>query len=136
MEDVTAKVLELTLTALGLLATYGLTRLNKWLKTRAETEQQRNALDRLTSAVRSAVLDMQQTTVKQLREASKDGRLTAEERTVVKNQAVDHAFALLGPKGLSQVKQIFDGDMDVLVRAKVEEAVVDAKPLAKGPPAG
>jgi hypothetical protein len=86
----------------------------------------RSLLLRLNDAVFDAVGLIQQTVVVGLKEAAKDGRLTAEERRQVAGMAAQRARDLLGEEGVQRVREVLgtdDAGIERLVVAKIERAV-------------
>lgn len=136
MKDLLAPLLPELLNILGVLVAglIGLAakKLSDLLKAKVDNQLLEGALLRLNEAVGSAVLEVEQTVVKVLKEALADGALSEEEKARVKAAAVDKAKALLGEKGLDQILKVLGlKSPDELLAAKVEAAVASLRSLPK-----
>lgn len=99
-----------------------------WIKQRVENEYAEGALLRLVDAVETTVKETQQTTIKEARRASEDGRITKEEALTIRDDAVARVRVYLGANGVKHLEKVFDKDrVDAVIRSKIEAAVHDVK---------
>lgn len=90
----------------------------------------RGVLVRADDAVITAVKEVGQIYVDELKKANVDGVLTADEKAQAKKNAVAKAKEYLGPKGLILIEQVLGltgSALDGFLGGKVEAAVVDNK---------
>ncbi len=85
----------------------------------------RESLVRLWDETKAAVLEVGQTYVDALKEASLDGKLTDEEKAEAKSKAIAIAKSNLGKKGLLRLSRILD--IDKWIGGKVEAFVRESK---------
>lgn len=97
-----------------------------FIKKKVDNERLRQALIGLNEAVFTGVGHSAQTYVKAMREAQKDGKLTAAEKQEAKRRAINTAKAHLGPKLRKEAKKIF-GDLDTVLSARVEAMIAEKK---------
>lgn len=90
----------------------------------------RTLLLRLNDAAFDAVGLIQQTVVTGMKDAAKDGKLTAEERQQVAALAADRARELMGAEGIRRVREVLgtdDAAIERILVAKIERAVASLK---------
>lgn len=107
------------------------------IRARVQNEFLRGVLVRLDDAVFTAVKDLQQTVVDEIKAASADGKISAAERQRIKVAAVTNVKSHLGPKGVVELGRILGlgaGALDGLMGSKVEAAVHDIRAAANGSP--
>lgn len=100
------------------------------IRIRIESEYLRGALVRLEDAIVTATKDLQQTIVAEIKAASADGKISAEERRRIKAAAVANVKSYLGPRGVAEISRILGlpgTALDGLIAAKVEAAVHDLR---------
>ena len=111
--------------------------LNAWLKTKVHNDAAAGALGRLNDAVFTAVKEIQQTYVADLREAAKDGVVTPEELAKAKADAVAKAKSYIGPQGLALLGTVLGSNattlIDSFIGGKIEAAVHDVKQMTATP---
>jgi hypothetical protein len=98
------------------------------IKTRTKHENVKGTLLRLDDAVFVAVRQIQQVIVEQLKAASADGTLTAEERDQVKTATLDAVRSYVGPKGVLEICKILglgDAELERVLGPRVEAAVFE-----------
>jgi len=88
-------------------------------------------LGRVDETMMAIVTDLYNTEVEALKAAAADGKLTAEEKAMLKTKAVDSLKSWLGPKGVGELGKIFNGSADAALAAHVEKAVTIAKNAGK-----
>lgn len=100
--------------------------LTQFIRARTRNEVTQGALIRLVDGVSTAVRDVQQNIVEDLKAKTRDGRLTAVQVDRVKQKAQNRVRAMLGEKGVSGVKrdlELTDKDLSDLISGKIEAAV-------------
>lgn len=102
-----------------------------WLKTKAQNEKVRGALDLLDQGLQDGVKAAQQTIVNDAKAASEDGTLSKEEAENARNRALQAGWAKLGPAGAKALRAAFGSDgLEEVVKNKLEAKVFDAKQAA------
>lgn len=87
-------------------------------------------LVRLDDAVITAVKDLQQTVVAEIKAATTDGKISEAEKQRIKDAAVANVKSYLGTKGirvLAEVLGLSGGALDSFLGSKVEAAVHDLR---------
>lgn len=105
------------------------------IQARVKNEHLRGVLVRLEDAVFTAVKDVQQSVVDEIKAASADGKISASERQRIKGAAVGNVKSYLGPKGVAELGRVLGlgaGALDGLIASKVEAAVHDIRAAANG----
>lgn len=104
-----------------------------WFK--AKTDEIRNRIqndtiaqyiDILDFTVESVVMALNQTTVEGMKNASKDGKLTKEEAILIKQQAMNEVYKVLGSTGKATLSQVFE-NLDALISNKIEALISSTK---------
>ena len=109
------------------------------IRARVQNEFLRGVLLRLGDATLTATKELQQTVVDEIKAASADGKIVADERRRIKAAAVANVKSHLGPKGIAEFARILglaDGALDALIGAKVEAAVHDLRRVVTNGVAG
>lgn len=136
------KILEILSPLLLAALTWASVKLAELVRAKVKNEYLKGVLVRLDDAVFTAVKDLQQTVVDQIKAASADGKITDDEKKEIKRRALEAVKAHLGVKGLSEVGTILGlggGAVESLLSSKVEAAVHDlrratpAAPKPEGP---
>lgn len=96
------------------------------LKKKVKMEAGKVALDQVDQIVGTVVGNLTQTTVKQLKAATKDGRLSDQEKRNMKRSAVNLAKHLIAD-GVSKAASGAVDDLTDYINQKVEEKVLAAK---------
>jgi hypothetical protein len=100
-----------------------------WLRQKIKHDQARGAAERLSDVVYTVVSDLAQTTAGKLKEASADGKLSAEDAKMLLNSAVDRTFDLLGDVfAVRKALSLDERQLALLIESKVEEAIGFTKP--------
>ena len=97
---------------------------------KVKNEHVSGVLRRLDDAVFVAVREVEQVAVAELKAASSDGLLSAEDRRRVKGAALNAARSYLGYKGLLEVGKVLglkNGELERIVEARVEAAVYELR---------
>ena len=105
-------------------------KLGSFIRRKLENEYLRGVLVRLNDAGLTAVKDLQQTVVAEIKAASADGKISEDEQRRIKSAAIVNVKGYLGVKGirvLAEVLGLSGGDIDILLGAKVEAAVHDLR---------
>jgi hypothetical protein len=113
----------------GALATF----IVKWVNAQAEqikakTNQEKinHYIDILNDTVAEVVVSLNASTVDALKAAAADGKLTVEEITDIKENAIDTIFSILGNTGIEVLQLAFD-DLEELIAVKIDKAVENVK---------
>ena len=100
------------------------------IRAKVDNEALRGVLLRLNDAVITAVKDLEQTLVDEVKLAAEDGRISREERRRIKDKAVRQVKSYLGPTGLKELKDVlglWDLAVEDFIGSKVEAAVLDLR---------
>ena len=149
--DIGLKALEILTPVLIAALTWAAAKLAQLVRAKVKNEYLRGVLVRLDDVVFTAVKDLQQTVVNEIKLASADGKITDAEKRRIKDQAIANAKSHLGTKGIGELAKVLgldSGAIDGLLSSKVEAAVHDlrrasaattvaevARPLAPSPTA-
>lgn len=78
----------------------------------------------LDDSIFHAVQEVEQTIVKQIREANADGKITVEEKQKIKQTALDSVKNHIGPKGIETIaKELGALDVDKFLSTRIESTV-------------
>jgi hypothetical protein len=124
------KVLEILSPVLLAALTWAAAKLAQLIRAKVQNEYLKGVLVRLDDAVFTAVKDIEQSVVEQIKEASADGKITDDEKKRIKEKALASVRSHLGTKGLAEVARILGldgGALDGLLSSKVEAAVHDLR---------
>jgi len=134
--DIGLKVLEISSPVLLAALTWAAAKLAQLIRAKVQNEYLKNALVRLDDAVFTAVKDLQQSVVEEIKAASSDGKITDEEKKQIKDRAIAAVKSHLGTKGLAEAAKILGlegGALEGLLSSKVEAAVHDLRRTAPVP---
>jgi len=132
-EGIALKILEILSPVLLAALTWAAAKLAQLIRAKVRSEYLRQVLVRLDEAVYTAVKDLQQSVVEEIKAASADGKITDEEKKRIKERALASVRSHLGAKGLSEVGTILGldaGALDGFLSSKVEAAVHDLRRAA------
>ena len=110
--------------------TWAAAKLASYIKSKVNNEYLRGVLVRLDEAVVTAVKDLQQTVVDEIKAANVDGKITEAEKKRIKDSALANVKSYLGAKGikvLSEVLGLSGGALDGFLSSKIESAVHDIR---------
>ncbi len=127
------KVLEILSPVLLAALTWAAAKLAQLIRAKVQNEYLKGVLVRLDDAVFTAVKDMQQTVVEQIKAASADGKITDDEKKQIKEKALAAVKSHLGTKGLAEAAAILGlggSALEGLLSSKVEAAVHDLRRTA------
>ncbi len=127
------KVLEILSPVLLAALTWAAAKLAQLIRAKVQNEYLKGVLVRLDDAVFTAVKDMQQTVVEQIKAASADGKITDDEKKQIKEKALAAVKSHLGTKGLAEAAAILGlggSAFEGLLSSKVEAAVHDLRRTA------
>jgi len=124
------KVLEILSPLLLAALTWAAAKLAQLIRAKVQNEYLKGGLVRVDDAVFTAVKDLQQTVVEQIKAASADGKITADEKKQIKDKALAAVKSHLGTKGLAEAASVLGlggGALEGLLSSKVESAVHDLR---------
>lgn len=127
------KVLEILSPVVLAVLTWAAAKLAQLIRAKVQNEYLKGVLVRLDDAVFTAVKDLQQSVVDEIKAASVDGKITEEEKRRIKEKAISAVKSHLGTKGLAEVAKILGlegGALEGLLSSKVEAAVHDLRRTA------
>lgn len=116
------QLIELIGIALAGLATWGIALLKK--KTNADVAQ--TALDHVDRVTSTVVDGLTQTVAQSMKEAAADGKLSAEEISGLKDNAIQQTKALLSNSVMTTAAAVV-GDLNAYIAAKIEARVLAQK---------
>ena len=129
-EGMGLKILEILSPVLLAALTWAAAKLAQLIRAKVKSEYLRGALVRLDDAVFTAVKDLQQSVVEEIKAASADGKITDEEKKRIKEKALASVKSHLGTKGLSELATVLGlegGAIEGFLSSKVEAAVHDLR---------
>ena len=127
--DVALTALQVVSPVLVAALTWAAGKLAGFIRSKVDNECLRGALVRLDDPVVTAVKDLQQTVVAEIKAASADGKISEAEEQFIK-AAVANVKSYLGAKGnrvLAEVLGLSGGAIDGFLGSKVEAAVHDLR---------
>jgi len=110
--------------------TWAAAKLAGYITSKVNNEYLRGVLVRLDEAVITAVKDLQQTVVDEIKAANADGKITDAEKQKIKNAALENVKSYLGAKGIRVLSKVFGlsgGALDGFLSSKIESAVHDIR---------
>ena len=105
-------------------------RLAQFITAHVKNAYLKNALVRLDDAVFSAVKELEQTLVAEVKASSGDGKLSAADRDRIKRAAMDKVKSYLGMKGIAEIATILGLSpeaLDGVIGTRIEAAVHDVR---------
>lgn len=106
------------------LVSFGLVRLNKYIKTKTGNEIVNDAMSHISHTVNTTVRELEQTIVPEVKKALKDGKLTPVEAGKLKDIAIAKVKAQL-PKNIEKAAYSAVNSLTSIIGAKIEGAVLD-----------
>src|SRR5690606_3248430 len=100
------KVLEILSPVLLAAITWAAAKLAQLIRAKVGNEYLKGVLVRLDDAVFTAVKDLQQSVVEEIKLASADGKITDEEKRRIKDKALATVKSHIGAKGLAELAKI------------------------------
>jgi hypothetical protein len=128
--DVALTALQVVSPVLVAALTWAAAKLAGFIRSKVDNEYLRSVLVRLDDAVITAVKDLQQTVVAEIKAATADGKISEAEKQRIKDAAVANVKSYLGTKGirvLAEVLGLSGGALDSFLGSKVEAAVHDLR---------
>lgn len=122
LEVMAAQMVPVVVVTLATLVSVGMVRLNKWLKMKTGSE----AVAAAGELVAATVNELAATTVKRMKTASADGKLTLDEAKMVKAEALSRVRMQL-PPAVAKAAALAVGDLNILINGKIEQAVAETK---------
>ena len=122
MEVMAAQIVPIIATVLATFVSVGLVHLNRWLKMKTGSE----AIAAAGKIVETTVNELAATTVKDLKTAAIDGKLTLEEAHKVKDIALGRIKTQL-PPAVAKAAGLAIGDLNTFISGTIEQKVIEAK---------
>jgi len=133
MPQVNVDLTQVVVSVIGIMMTWILSKLSKWMDAKAEVIKQANKNDKLDKYVdiaKNTVLDavkaINQSVVDDLKEKSADGKLTDAEKEDILWEAVENVLASLSDNLKGTLAAVY-GDLPTWVKIQVENAVIQEK---------
>lgn len=130
LADVALMALQVVAPVLMAALAWAAAKLAALVRAKVANEYLRGLLVRLDDAVLTAVKDLQQTVVAEVKAASADGKIDDVERERIKSAALANVKSYLGPKGLAVLAELLGLSEDTLERylgSRIEAAVHDLR---------
>jgi hypothetical protein len=130
LTDVALMALQVVAPVLMAALTWAAAKLAALIRSKVDNEYLRGALVRLDDAVFTAVKELQQTVVAEVKAASADGKIDDAERTRIKDVAIANVKSYLGPKGLGVLAELLGlsgGTLEQFLGSRIEAAVHDLR---------
>lgn len=127
------QILEISSPLLLAALTWAAAKLAQLIRAKVQNEYLKGVLVRLDDAVFTAVKDLQQSVVEQIKAASADGKITDDEKKQIKERALASVKSHVGTKGLAEAAKVLGlegGALETLLSSKVEAAVHDLRRTA------
>ena len=126
MEVIIAQIMAIVgptlITAFGILATWALNELRKWVKSKTDSEAVDVAFNSLNEISASAVLSAEQA----MKQYSADGKITPSEALKIKKIVFQEVRNQI-PKNTEKILKKVANNVDDLIDSKIEEAVYTMK---------
>ena len=119
-------------TVISGLVSWGLLELSKYVRTKTKNEAINDAMSHICHTVDTTVKDLAQTTVKELKAASADGRLSKEDAMRIKTTAATRVRSQVNDK-IQKTAAKGVTSLSDMIEAKVEKAVLELKQVPKVP---
>lgn len=135
--DIGLKALEILSPVLLAALTWAAAKLAQLVRAKVKNEYLRGVLVRLDDVVFTAVKDLQQTVVDEIKLASADGKISDAEKRRIKDQAIANVKSHLGTKGIGELAKVLGlegGAIEGLLSSKVEAAVHDLRRASSATP--
>jgi len=111
-------------TAVGGVITALGARLVSYVKEKSDNRRFDKYLDIFEKTVYDVVAGLNQSTVKVIKEAAADGKLTEEEKQRIFETAKADIYGVLGPKGIEVLQTVY-ADLEALIKYKIEATVLE-----------
>ena len=122
MDDIISQIMAIVgpslITAIGIIATWGLNELRKWVKTKTDSETVDAAFNSFGKITQTAVLRAEQA----IKEFGADGKITPDEAARIKNIVFSQVKNQMAPSTQKVLKKVAN-NVDDLIDAKIEEMV-------------
>ncbi len=119
-------VLPALIPTIGSFLTWGLAEMSKFFKVKKESEVASKAFKEVSEIVNVVVSDVAQGMASDIKEASLDGKLSKEEKELLKKQAVDKVFKHL-PEMTKKTVSLSVNSLQNFIEDKIEQVVIDKK---------
>lgn len=110
------------------LVAWGTAELARWVRSHVKNAYLQGVLTRLDEAVATVVIELMHTEVRQLKDDTADGKLSAEDAQRLKDTAVKQIKAYLGKQAVNDLEKVFDPKaVEQMISSKIEVAVGESK---------
>jgi hypothetical protein len=130
LTDVALMALQVAAPVLMAALSWAAAKLATLIRSKVDNEYLRGALVRLDDAVLTAVKELQQTVVAEVKAASADGKIDDAERKRIKDTALANVKSYLGPKVLAVLAELLGlsgGTLEQFLGSRIEAAVHDLR---------
>jgi len=135
LTPITEQAVNFAITIIGLLGSWAVLELRKFIASRTENERLKNVLLMVTDSVEASVRRVSQELVPQVREAAADGKITTEERERLRQEALRLTKQHMGAGTLGCLADktgLDDAGLDDYLITRIEAAVFNMKPPGSG----
>ncbi len=122
IEVMAAQIVPIVATVLATFISVGMVHLNRWLKMKTGSE----AVAAAGKIVEATVNELAATTVKDMKTAAVDGKLTLNDARTVKNIALGRIKSQL-PPAVAKAAGLAIGDLNTFISGTIEQKVIEAK---------
>jgi hypothetical protein len=132
--DLGYQALEIILPLLMLVLTYASARFAAWLRRRIENEKIEEIFLRVNDAVLTAVRELQQILVDELKRANADGKIAPHEKDAIREKALENVKSYLGARGIKILMRVLGltaSGAERYLGAQVERAVFEERERAR-----
>lgn len=119
-EDIIAVLTPIFVSVIGLLASWGLAELSRFIRSRTDNEIVKGAIATLGEVVETTVRELGQT----VKAAGADGKFTAEEKAAIKNQAITHVRSQL-PAAVQKNALKAVNDLEKYINSRIERSYAE-----------
>lgn len=102
--------------------------LNKWLSSKAKSAELEAITQSLVDVTKICVMDAEKTLVAEVKNASKDGKLTKEEAATIFKNVFEAVKANLGKKGMKSLRKVYsEQNINQAIAAHIEQRINEMK---------
>lgn len=124
--QMTSDLVPVLATLLSALVSWILFEVTKFVRNKTKNEAANDAVTHITETVNTTVKELQQTLVPAFLEMAKDGKLSPEDKSKLKDLAIKKVNEQL-PDKMTKSAQGVVNSIDQFIKAKIEQAVLELK---------